>query len=801
LIVAPVRQDEAASLAALNGLEVLDSEPEPHFDALVNAAAAVCGVPISAISLVDARRQWFKASLGLPGVTETPRELAFCAHAVLGEDLLEVPDALQDERFFDNPLVTGAPNIRFYAGMPLRVDGGPALGTLCVIDRQPRRLSSGQRDLLRQLALAVSSQLKGRAAVRDLKRAHADLRARRDMLELVIDAAPSLLAYWDTDLTCRFASRADVNWYGVAPEALLGKHLSELIGPHVYALNQPHLEAALRGQAQTFERALPQPSGVPRHVQVYYMPHVVDGAVAGLLVEVTDITHLKLAAAALQAESAERERAHALLLAAIDAVGEAFVLYDPDDRLVLCNEKYRNLFKFSRDLVVPGVRFEDILRNSARNGQFPEAIGRVEEWVAECMHKHRRGNVVRIQRVSNGRVLRIIDRRMPDGHTVGFRIDLSDLVRARVAAESASIAKSKFISTISHELRTPLQSIIGFSEMGAQFARDEAHARFEDLFREVHAGGHSMLTLVNALLDRSALEIRADTLKRGPCDLAALVREVMAELHPQAAEHQLRLHLSDALPPLPALADPFRMKQVLRNLLANALRFAPAGRLVEVDGRLGDDRGVEMTVRDHGPGIPPEELESIFEAFEQSSRTRDRSGGTGLGLTISRKIMAAHGGTLQAGNAPGGGAILSLRLPCTPPYRPPAPEHGKHHPDDRRSWRHPPADPPDPGVQGLPGAGGRRRRAGPGHGAPAPARPDPAGRDDARAGRPQRGRNTGHRPGAECPSGGDALGPGRGCGHRGRHADGVRAYLVKPFSPLELLGLVLRLLDEPHVSA
>ncbi|TXC67530.1 GAF domain-containing protein [Piscinibacter aquaticus] len=145
---APIPHDESERLRSLAKLEVLDSEPEREFDALVHAAALVCGVPISLISLIDADRQWFKANLGLPGVSETPREVAFCAHAILQDDIFEVPDATADPRFADNALVTGHPAIRFYAGAPLRLSDGAHAGTLCVIDRQPRRLDALQRELL-----------------------------------------------------------------------------------------------------------------------------------------------------------------------------------------------------------------------------------------------------------------------------------------------------------------------------------------------------------------------------------------------------------------------------------------------------------------------------------------------------------------------------------------------------------------------------------------------------------------------------------------------------------------------------
>lgn len=153
-------------MAALQWLEVLDSEPEAEFDALVRAAAAVCGVPISLVSLVDTERQWFKARLGLSDSTQTPRDVSFCAHAILQDDVFEVPDACQDERFADNPLVASEPRIRFYAGAPVILSSGDCVGTLCVIDREPRRLNGQQREVLQGLSQVVARLLEGRLAMR-----------------------------------------------------------------------------------------------------------------------------------------------------------------------------------------------------------------------------------------------------------------------------------------------------------------------------------------------------------------------------------------------------------------------------------------------------------------------------------------------------------------------------------------------------------------------------------------------------------------------------------------------------------
>lgn len=155
---APVSRRERQRLAALRSLELLDSPAEERFDRITRTVARVFDVPIALVSLVDADRQWFKSCLGLPD-RQTPRGISFCAHAILGSDVLHVPDARADGRFQDNPLVLGEPHIRFYAGAPVRAPGGEPLGTLCVIDRRPRELSDDDRELLADLARWVEAEI------------------------------------------------------------------------------------------------------------------------------------------------------------------------------------------------------------------------------------------------------------------------------------------------------------------------------------------------------------------------------------------------------------------------------------------------------------------------------------------------------------------------------------------------------------------------------------------------------------------------------------------------------------------
>ncbi len=182
MIIAQLPTNEAARLAALRRYDILDTEIEAEFDEITQLISRICRTPISLITLLDESRQWFKSRLGLP-VAQTSRDYAFCAHAILGDELFQVQDARLDPRFRENPLVTGDPNICFYAGMPLITPEGYNLGTLCVIDREPRELSDEQMDSLRILARQVITQLELRLHLRRAEQATAELEAQKKLVE------------------------------------------------------------------------------------------------------------------------------------------------------------------------------------------------------------------------------------------------------------------------------------------------------------------------------------------------------------------------------------------------------------------------------------------------------------------------------------------------------------------------------------------------------------------------------------------------------------------------------------------
>ncbi|MFG6467622.1 ATP-binding protein [Pelomonas baiyunensis] len=320
----------------------------------------------------------------------------------------------------------------------------------------------------------------------------------------------------------------------------------------------------------------------------------------------------------------------------------------------------------------------DVLGRQACSDLPPDEVARDRERDAELLARGGELTYETVWRGRDGRPrdLRVSKSTFPDaqGRPMGLVVCFMDISEfreadraaraARDAALGASQAKSEFIANVSHELRTPLQAILGFAELGSR--RTKEQPRVGELFSDVHRAGQRMLSLVNDLLDLAKIERGQEPIHPQPLDLRPLALEVVRELTPLFSARDLMLDAQLGGDDLGVMADPLRLQQLLRNLLANAIRFSPVGGRVELAAGLDDAGDVRLTVSDQGPGIPPDELERVFEAFVQSSGPHDAAGGTGLGLAICRRLAQAHGGRIWAANRPGGGAVLTLVLPALP---------------------------------------------------------------------------------------------------------------------------------------
>ncbi|WP_428503173.1 diguanylate cyclase domain-containing protein [Roseateles sp.] len=300
----PLPAQEAERLKALQALELLDSGREAAFDDLVQLAAEWCGVPVAAISVIDADRQWFKACCGLD-LNESPREQSFCTHAIVQpHEMLQVRDTRLDPRFADNPLVTGAPHVRFYAGAPLLTSEGHALGALCVIDTQPRELSDSQTHALAVLARQVGLLIELRSKRARLEQQERTLRISEARLRGVTDNVPAVIAYVDEQQRVQFCNRKVMEWTGRPEDEVLGQTLSGVLGEAEYARHREHIEAALQGERRDFGLWSLDPED-RRFLQFSHVPDCLDGSgpVQGFFVLASDLTAMKLLELQLAAEA------------------------------------------------------------------------------------------------------------------------------------------------------------------------------------------------------------------------------------------------------------------------------------------------------------------------------------------------------------------------------------------------------------------------------------------------------------------------------------------------------------------
>ncbi|WP_264185505.1 PAS-domain containing protein [Roseicella aerolata] len=391
---------------------------------------------------------------------------------------------------------------------------------------------------------------------------------------------------------------------------------------------------------------------------------------------------LALNAALRQRERIEAERtaARELLESAIETMPDGFVMFDAEDRLVICNQRYRDLYAVSAPFIVAGARFEDIIREGAKRGQYPQAGEDIEAFVAAITAWHRNDQPSMERLLPDGRWILVAERRTPTGGTVGIRTDITalkhamaDLAQARDAAAAATEAKSRFLARMSHELRTPLNGVLGLAQA---LARDPALSGEQRKRAEtLEAAGRHLVAVANDVLDLAKVEAGRLELRATAADFAGLLRDCAMLVRPAAEEKRVTVVL-DLAENLPAAAelDQTRLRQMVLNLLSNAVKFTPVGGQVELAAWTLGPIDVEavlpvrIEVRDTGPGVPENQRRAIFGDFVQLDR--GKAGGAGLGLAIAAGIAEQMGGRIGCDandRSPAGqGAVFWLELPLRP---------------------------------------------------------------------------------------------------------------------------------------
>jgi signal transduction histidine kinase len=359
--------------------------------------------------------------------------------------------------------------------------------------------------------------------------------------------------------------------------------------------------------------------------------------------------------------------AESRLRAAIDALPEGVVFLDNEGRYILWNQRYAEIYHRSADLFEPGRLLSETLAIGVARGDYPEAFGREDAWIAERLAKLDNPGQRHEQRLSDGRWILIEERRTADGGLIGLRVDITELKQtaeklehAVQQAKAANQAKTEFLSNMSHEIRTPLNGVVGLAHV---LARTTLDAQQTKLLGAIIDSATLLEELLSDILDLSRIESGRLALRNEPFSLERLTHEAAANFAAKAEEKGLKLKVDMARTlPSHVMGDAVRVRQVLGNLLSNAVKFTAAGE-VALSVRQEQD-SVVFEVADTGIGFEPAQGERLFERFVQAdgSITR-RFGGSGLGLAICRELVEMMSGHISATGAPGKGATFRFSFP------------------------------------------------------------------------------------------------------------------------------------------
>jgi len=657
----PLPADEHARLQALLELQILDTPAEEAFDDLTRLAALICETPIALVSLIDDQRQWFKSRVGLDA-RETPREQAFCTHAILGSEIFEVPDPQVDPRFRDNPLVTGAPHIRFYAGMPVSSPDGQRIGTLCVIDRQPRLLSPAQRQALQYLGQIASRQL--------VLRRQAILQAREAALQrALLNSAGCALLCTDHQGLLTYLNPTAEQLLGQSAKALHGQSLCQLLDPRelqaralLLGLQQhspaPNGFAVLSAElaehdTSSHEWTLQRSDGAELPVLLTLSPIRNDQQLMGYLAILQDMSQRQLFQQRLQRIA---EQVPGMLFQFIRQDAQHF--YFP-----YASEGIRPIFGISPQ---QAAQESHLLFERIDSEDLPRVRASVDRSAAELSPWHQEFRV----RPTPDSLLWVEARSMPQAlreggvQWHGFITDISE--RKRIEH-----LKAEFVSTVSHELRTPLTAIAGALGLVVNGALGEVPASMREMLRIAEQNSQRLTLLINDLLDMEKLSAgkMVFQLRRQP--LLPLLEEALDSNRAYAERFAVTLQLTGDCT-AQVRVDRLRLQQVLANLLSNAAKFTAPGSTVEVQATQSVGQ-VRVSVIDKGPGIPQEFQAHLFHKFAQADATDSRSSqGTGLGLAISKELIERMDGTIGFTSSSQGSTFwFSLPLAdTTPPAAP-----------------------------------------------------------------------------------------------------------------------------------
>lgn len=643
----PVPENEAGRLKTLHGFDILYTQPESQYDGITKIISEICQAPVSLVCLIDENRQWFKSKIGLD-IQETPRNISFCQYAIMDDGLFTVEDAERDIRFKNNPLVVDSPQIRFYAGMPLRTTDGFNIGTLCVMDSKPKILSPSQKDALSALAKQVVHLLELKKANQALEKTQKtisnffklslDLLCIADKKGYFININPSfekILGYSESELLSRpfidFVHPDDVNnTLDVMKRLNLGEDCTDFINRY----------RKISGE------------------YIYISWHATTDMDTGLIYAAArDITEeMRHSREIYDLNSALEQSA---IVARTDHRG--IITYVDDNFCRISKYAREELLGKNHRIVNSGYHSKEVFKNMW------ETITSGKVWKGEIKNRAKDGTYYWV----DATIVPLRDVETNRQHYIAVRYEITDkkeyeekLKETNDRLNQAIRFKDIFLANMSHEIRTPMNAIIGFSNL---LSNTELNHEQKEYLHSITVASKNLLVIINDILDLSKIEAGKIILENEVISIQEIMESSLKFSEQKASEKGIQLILkTDKKVPAAVRGDSVRLTQILVNLISNAVKFTERGSVevsADVAGRTGLKTEILFCVKDTGIGIPAEKIETIFERFEQASASTTRKyGGTGLGLSIVKMLVELHKGTIDVESAEGKGSSFRFRI-------------------------------------------------------------------------------------------------------------------------------------------
>lgn len=679
-----IPENDEQRLEALKRYQILDTPPESSFDNIARLATQIFGVPISLVSLVDEEQVYFKANVGMGTAKGSPRGMSLCSLAVMQPEITVFENAAEESCLLANPNVAGSFGLKFYAGAPITTPDGYLIGTLCIIDKTPRKFTNTEREILQSLAKIVMDEIELRlSAIKEIEKQQEYIEeaaaineelstANEELLLTQLDLKDSFDALSVSEAKAKYMiADAPVAIGVVTGQDLIvesaNEKLLELWGKTIEVISQP-LDIALpelEGQpflailANVLHTNIPfygnelkvnlVRNGVMEEVYFNFVYHPLKdfaGNAASIMIVATEVTDQVLAR--IKINSAEER-----LRLAIDAANMGSWFIDPDTKSLEYNERLGKIFgyeaeqRMTYDQAIGQVtaEYRPIITFAIN-----KAIATGEDYdITYTQHRFNDNVVIWLRSI--GKVTR---------DNKGDFTVFSGVVMDITEQKEDDQRKNDFISMVSHELKTPLTSMNGYIQMLTLKAKKGDDSFAINVLDKANKQTRKMTVMINDFLNMKRLESGKISINKQSFDMAKLVIETEEETLATISSHRV---VFAPVEETIITADHDKIGQVINNLISNAVKYSPPGSTINV-ACITFNNTAQLSVKDQGMGIANADLAKLFDRFYRvESKEMETINGFGIGLYLCNEIIKMHHGNLWVDSEVGKGSTFYFSIP------------------------------------------------------------------------------------------------------------------------------------------